>query len=612
MGALSDIKRNGIVSAAFVSTYRNQKTLARPVGRNDDDSEESTMDPSDVYIQEGNNRFMQVEGHPGTVAWKQAIQEATRKFKQSQFRDDHFRHVMKVLAGADRDFYAGSIEYGWIKLNPMQIRAKCKEAYNKQIETDDEISSVFTQISRHHQTHASEDGRKTNQVRLRDKVAYNKMTDKDEATSVYTGMSKMQSKISRLEERNLCEHRSFTKSANSAARYHGPSTQTAISTDERGTEKMKTRGFLARLMNRKSTKDTIASSELPRKSWHAKRQGRLGPENDSRSYKQFHNGNRWVIEPESENVYNTIEEQSIKAVSLVSRPIVYDMGLPSHVTRTTPSPTLSVDIIKDLQEEESRKDGESTKEPENDVRETDNVTTPQSNHMHQQVPNACGGSGMRSVASGPERGTSTTPRKEKHRFSSRVRKGLGLKGVLSRMLTSNNSAQSDSSQVLPQKEESRRHVELKSVQHQAEWQKKIEANSAEVEKDVVELDQATRTEFQLLDELVVTVDTQELDDEPDDKALQVKRDSVDDGATRAADVDIWRVDELPKGLANAQEWMQSRWDKMKMVCLSCDPSRLRLNGCEDIEQAIVEEHGSCYAEEDEPLSMSPFQNEFED
>ena len=49
-----------------------------------------------------------------------------------------------------------------------------------------------------------------------------------------------------------------------------------------------------------------------------------------------------------------------------------------------------------------------------------------------------------------------------------------------------------------------------------------------------------------------------------------------------------------------------------MVCLSCDPSRLRLNGCEDIEQAIVEEHGSCYAEEDEPLSMSPFQNEFED
>jgi len=604
MGALSDIKRNGIISAAFISTYRNPKTLARPVGRNDDDSEESTMDPSDVYIQEGNNRFMQVEGHPGTVAWMQAIQEATRKFKQSQFRDDHFRHVMKVLAGADRDFYAGSIEYGWTKLNPMQVRAKCKEAYKKQIETDDEISSVFTQISRHHQTQASEDGRKTNRVRLRDKVAYNKMADKDESTSVYTGMRKVQSKMSHLEERNLDDHRSFARSANSAARYHGPSTQPAISTDERGTEKMKIRGFLSRLMNRKSTKDTIASSELPRKSWHAKRHGRLGPENDSRSYKQFHNGNRWVIESESENVYNTIEEKSMKAVSLVSRPTVYDGGLPSHVTRTTPSPTLSVDIIKDLQEEESRKDSESANEPDNDVRETDNVPTPQSNHMHQQLPNALDSSGLRSVASGPERETSTTPGKEKNRFSSRVRKGLGLRGVLSRMRTSNDSAQSVTSQVLPHKEESRRHFEVKSVQHQA--------NCEEVEKDLVEFDQATRTELQLLDALVVTVDTQEVDDEPDDKALQVKRDPVEDGATRIPDVDILRVNELPKGLVNAQEWMQSHWDNVKTVCLLCDPPRLRLNGCEDIEQAIVEEHGSCYAEDDEPLSMSPFQNEFED
>ena len=618
MVALSDSSRNGNVSAAFIPTQQNQKVLARPAGRNDDESEESTMDPCDVYIQEGNNRFMQVEGHPGTVAWKQAIQEATRKFKQSQFRDDHFRHVMKILAGADRDFYAGSLEYGWTKLNPMQIRAKCKQAYNKQIETDDEISSVFTQISRHHQSHASQDGPRTNQVRLSDRVAYNKLTDKGEISSVYTGMSKGRSKI--IEARNFCEHCSLGKSEScSAARHIDPSTQEAISDGKRATEKQKTRGFLARLINRKSTKDTIDSSESPRKSWRAKQQGRrfaLGQENDSRSYRQFYNGNRWIIEPEPDEAHFTIEEQTIETVPSASLRIVKnDTGLISHVTR----PTGSLDIIKDLQEEESRKDCESSKETENELRETEiETTTQESNHMQPWDPKVYGGSGMRFVESERVRETSTTPRKQKNRFTSRLRKGLGFKGVLSRMRSSDDSAQSASSQVLPQKEGSLKLVELKAVQHQATSQKDIEVIQEEVEKVVLKIDEAPETEFRYLDALVVNKDTLEADDEVVSKEVKVdtvevvgkelKVDTVDGGAT---DVELLRADELPKDLADAQEWLLSNWNNMKSMCMSSNPC-LSVNGCEDIGQAIVEEHGSCYAEDNKPLSMSPFQNEFDD
>lgn len=120
----------------------------RPNTYNTDDSSE-TMEPNDVYIQVGGNKFTQIESHSGTVAWRKAIQETTRKFHKSpSFGDAHFRYVMKLLEGPDRDWYMGSMEYGWMKLNATQIRARCKDAYKKQLETDEEISTIYSEISK--------------------------------------------------------------------------------------------------------------------------------------------------------------------------------------------------------------------------------------------------------------------------------------------------------------------------------------------------------------------------------------------------------------------------------------------------------------------------------
>lgn len=69
---------------------------------------------------------MHVEGHLRTTTWIQAIQEATRKYNRFLFRRDHFQYDGDP---GEHDFYAGSLEYGWTKLNPMQeIQANCKEA----------------------------------------------------------------------------------------------------------------------------------------------------------------------------------------------------------------------------------------------------------------------------------------------------------------------------------------------------------------------------------------------------------------------------------------------------------------------------------------------------
>lgn len=123
------------------------KTLPPLVEWNDDGSEESTMDPMDVYIQVGTNKFTQVEGHPGTVAWRDAIQEAARKYNKSDFQDAHFRHIMKAINGKECDFYVGSLEHGWKKLLLSEIRAQTKEAYKRQLNTDEEINSILSRAS---------------------------------------------------------------------------------------------------------------------------------------------------------------------------------------------------------------------------------------------------------------------------------------------------------------------------------------------------------------------------------------------------------------------------------------------------------------------------------
>lgn len=101
----------------------------------------STINQNDVYIQTGGDVYTELETQTGTLAWKNAIQEATQKFAGSTFVDAHNDWILKQLG--NRDFYVGSVEYGWTKLNPVQVREKCKESYEKQVQVNGEIKSIL-------------------------------------------------------------------------------------------------------------------------------------------------------------------------------------------------------------------------------------------------------------------------------------------------------------------------------------------------------------------------------------------------------------------------------------------------------------------------------------
>ncbi len=135
----TSLKLNNDVAIPFSS----QKKDDLPAVSNDDinDSGSSPLGAStDVYIQTG-EACTQVETHPGTVTWKSTIRDAVVEHRGSTFVDEHYSWIVSHLG--QREFFVGSPEYGWKRLSPVQIRERCKEAYEMELVTNTENKLIL-------------------------------------------------------------------------------------------------------------------------------------------------------------------------------------------------------------------------------------------------------------------------------------------------------------------------------------------------------------------------------------------------------------------------------------------------------------------------------------
>jgi len=127
--------KNAQIDAKPPSHQQNLNADAMANCLNSDiDSCHPTMDTANIYIRLSTDRSMCFNSQPGTSAWKEAVREASRKYQNSAFGEDHFRFIIDSIGGSDRDFYEGCPSSGWTKLNTIPIRRRCEEAYNEEIE----------------------------------------------------------------------------------------------------------------------------------------------------------------------------------------------------------------------------------------------------------------------------------------------------------------------------------------------------------------------------------------------------------------------------------------------------------------------------------------------
>jgi len=337
----------------------------------------------------------------------------------------------------------------------------------------------------------------------------------------------------------------------------------------------------------------------------------------------------------------------------------------SQSSRKTQETIRNVDIIKDLTDEEDSRKGQVSSRKEkksednteaNDIEESRTVDDiGRGRKWWRMAKTARRGTGVRGPCSTTRSFASSLEASSTEVSADSRRKGnrdVMSRGFRKSDLVSSPAVSSPSS-VLVQLVDS---VGTMDVVSPSETEDEVEVSckdidssneAASMECEVREIDKAMQEAIRLLDALLGKVDGRDGTDEesveerilPDPE--EVSDDDVvvgnpntsienpqveisqsedpnnddDDDDDNEEEEEVEVEEEMP-----ANNWLlmklfpRDNWMPIKVVgCVGLPGTLLcGMNGCEDIEQAIVEEHGSCCAADDQFLPMSPYRNEFEE